>query len=106
VRALGIGSEKRFAGLPEVPTIAEAAVPGFVGGGFLGLVAPAGTPADAVKALNAAALKALAAPEVAERLNALASPPQGGTPEAFGALIRSEVEKWARVIRAGNVKTD
>jgi tripartite-type tricarboxylate transporter receptor subunit TctC len=106
VRALGIGSEKRFAGLPEVPTIGESGVPGFVGGGFLGLVAPAGTPREAVDKLNAAALKSLASPEVAERLNALASPPQGGTPEAFGALIRSEVEKWARVIRAGNVKAD
>jgi tripartite-type tricarboxylate transporter receptor subunit TctC len=106
VRALGLGSEKRFAGLPDVPTIAEAGVPGFVGGGFLGLVAPAGTPREAIDKLNAAALKSLGAPEVAERLNALASPPQGGTPEAFGALIRSEVEKWARVIRAGNVKAD
>jgi tripartite-type tricarboxylate transporter receptor subunit TctC len=106
VRALGIGSEKRFAGLPEVPTIAEAGVPGFVGGGFLGLVAPAGTPREVVAALNAAALKSLAAPEVIERLNALASPPQGGTPEAFGALLRAEVDKWAKVIRAGNVKAD
>jgi tripartite-type tricarboxylate transporter receptor subunit TctC len=77
-----------------------------VGGGFLGLVAPAGTPRETVQALNGALLKSLAAPEVAERLNALASPPSGGTPEAFGALIRSEVEKWARVIRAGNVKAD
>jgi len=106
VRALGIGSEKRFAGLPDVPTIAEAGVPGFVGGGFLGLVAPAGTPREAIDKLNAAAVKSLAAPEVADRLNSLASPPQGGAPEAFGALLRSEVEKWARVIRAGNVKVD
>jgi tripartite-type tricarboxylate transporter receptor subunit TctC len=105
-RALGIGSEKRFAGLPDVPTIAEAGVPGFVGGGFLGLVAPAGTPAEAVNALNAAALKALAAPEVADRLNSLASPPVGGTPESFGKLLASEVDKWARVIRAGNIKPD
>jgi tripartite-type tricarboxylate transporter receptor subunit TctC len=105
-RALGLGSEKRFAGLPDVPTIAEAGVPGFVGGGFLGLVAPAGTPAEAVNALNAAALKALAAPEVADRLNSLASPPVGGTPESFGKLLASEVDKWARVIRAGNVKPD
>jgi len=105
-RALGLGSEKRFSGLPEVPTIAESGVPGFVGGGFLGLVAPAGTPAAAVSALNAAALKALATPEVADRLNALASPPMGGTPESFGKLLASEVAKWARVIREANVKVD
>ena len=106
VRALAIGSEKRFAGLPDVPTVAESGVPGFVGGGFLGLVAPAGTPAEAVGALNAAALKSLATPEVAERLNALASPPVGGTPESFGKLIASEVDKWARVIRDAKVTAD
>jgi tripartite-type tricarboxylate transporter receptor subunit TctC len=106
VRALALGSEKRFAGLPDVPTIGESGVPGFVGGGFLGLVAPAGTPADAVNALNGAALKALVTPEVAERLNALASPPMGGTPESFGRLIASEVDKWARVIRDAKVTAD
>ena len=106
VRALAIGSEKRFAGLPDVPTVAESGVPGFVGGGFLGLVAPAGTPAEAVNALNAAVLKSLATPEVAERLNALASPPAGGTPESFGKLIASEVDKWARVIRDAKVTAD
>ena len=81
-------------------------MPGFVGGGFLGLVAPAGTPAAAVKALNAAALKALATPEVADRLNSLASPPMGGTPESFGKLLASEVDKWARVIREAKVSVD
>jgi tripartite-type tricarboxylate transporter receptor subunit TctC len=106
VRPLGIGSAKRFGGLPDVPTIAEAGVPGFEGGGFLGLVAPAGTPREAINALNAAALKSLAAPEVNERLNALASPPVGESPEYFGRFLRGEIDKWARVIRAGNVKSD
>jgi tripartite-type tricarboxylate transporter receptor subunit TctC len=106
VRPLGIGSAKRFGGLPEVPTIAEAGVPGFEGGGFLGLVAPAGTPRDALNALNAAALKSLATPEVNERLNALASPPVGESPEYFGRFLRGEIDKWARVIRAGNIKAD
>ena len=106
VKPLGIGPAKRFAGLPDVPTIAEAGVPGFEGGGFLGLVAPAGTPREAITALNAAALKTLAMPEISERLNGLASPPVGESPEYSGRHLRSEIDKWARVIRAGNVKAD
>jgi tripartite-type tricarboxylate transporter receptor subunit TctC len=105
-RPLGIGSTKRFEGLPEVPTIAEAGVPGFEGGGFLGLVAPAGTPPAVIEVLNGAAVKALAAPEVRERLIALASPPVGDRPEEFARFLREQVEKWARVIRAGNIKVD
>ena len=106
VKALAIGSARRFDGLPDVPTIAESGVPGFEGGGFLGLVAPAGTPRDAVSALNAAAVKSLAAAEVRERLNSLASPPVGESPEYFGRHLRAEIDKWARVIRAGNIKAE
>ena len=106
VKALGIGSARRFAGLPEVPTIAEAGVPGFEGGGFLGLVAPAGTPREAILALNSAAVKSLAMPEVNERLSSLASPPVGESPEYFAKHLRTEIDKWARVIRAGNIKPD
>jgi tripartite-type tricarboxylate transporter receptor subunit TctC len=106
VKALGIGSARRFSGLPDVPTIAESGVPGFEGGGFLGLVAPAGTPRDAIAALNAAALKSLAMPDVNERLNALASPPVGESPEYFAKFLRGEIDKWARVIRAGHITAD
>jgi tripartite-type tricarboxylate transporter receptor subunit TctC len=106
LKALGIASTKRFEGLPEVPTIAESGVPGFEAGGFLGLVAPAATPPAVVNALNAAAQKSLAMPEVRERLIALASPPVGGTPEQFGQHIKREIDKWARVIRAANIKPE
>jgi tripartite-type tricarboxylate transporter receptor subunit TctC len=106
LKALGIASAKRFDGLPEVPTIAESGVPGFEAGGFLGLVAPAGTPVAIVNALNAAAQKSLAMPEVRERLMALASPPVGGTPEQFAQLIKREIDKWARVIRAADIKPE
>src|SRR5204862_4431323 len=74
LKALGIASAERFEGLPDVPTIAESGVPGFEAGGFLGLVAPAGTPRAVIEALNAAAQKTLAMPDVPERLIALASP--------------------------------
>jgi tripartite-type tricarboxylate transporter receptor subunit TctC len=106
LKALGLASARRFEGLPEVPTISESGLPGFEAGGFLGLVAPAGTPAPVIAALNAAALKSLQMPEVRERLLALASPPAGGTPEQFGRHIVAEIDKWARVIRAGNIKAD
>ncbi len=106
LKPLGIGSSRRFDGLPEVPTISEAGVPGFEAGGFLGLVAPAGTPAAAIGALNAAAVKSLAVPEVRERLVGLATVPMGGSPEQLGQHLRAEVDKWARVIRAGNIRLD
>jgi tripartite-type tricarboxylate transporter receptor subunit TctC len=106
LKALGIGAAKRFEGLPEVPTIAESGVPGFEAGGFLGLVAPAGTPPAVIQALNAAAQKSLALPDVRDRLLALASPPVGGTPEQFASHIQREIDKWARVIRAANIKPE
>jgi tripartite-type tricarboxylate transporter receptor subunit TctC len=106
LKALGIGSTRRFDGLPDVPTISEAGVPGFEGGGFLGLVAPAGTPAAAVSALNSAAVKTLAVPEVRARLVALATVPIGGSPDQFGEFMKGEIEKWAKVISKGNIKAD
>ena len=106
LKALGIASAKRFEGLPEVPTIAESGVPGFEAGGFPGLIAPAGTPPAVINALNAAGQKSLAMPDVRERLLALASPPVGGTPEQFGQHIKREIDKWARVIRAANIKPE
>jgi tripartite-type tricarboxylate transporter receptor subunit TctC len=106
LKPLGIGSAKRFEGLPDVPSIAESGVPGFEAGGFLGLVAPAGTPPAVIQALNAAAQKSLALPEVRDRLLGLASPPVGGTPEQFAAHIKREIDKWARVIRAANIKAE
>jgi len=106
LKALGIASARRFEGLPDVPTISESGVPGFESGGFLGLVAPARTPAAVISALNAAAQKTLAMPDVRERLLALASPPVGGPPEEFQKRIRDEIDKWARVIRAANIKPE
>jgi tripartite-type tricarboxylate transporter receptor subunit TctC len=106
LKALGIGAAKRFEGLPDVPTIDESGVPGFEAGGFLGLVAPAGTPPAVIQALNAAAQKSLAVPEVRDRLLGLASPPVGGTPEQFASHIKREIDKWARVIRAANIKSE
>ncbi len=106
LKALAIGSARRFEGLPDVPTVAESGLPGFEAGGFLGLEAPAATPPAAIAALNAAANQALEQPQVRERLLALASPPVGGTPAQFGERIRAEIDKWAKVIRAANITSD
>jgi len=106
-KALGIGSTARYNGLPDVPTIADSGVPGFAGGGFLALVAPAGTPRAAIDAINSATVKVLAMPEIRERLSSgFAAIPIGGTPEQLGEFIRADIDKWARVIRAGNIKAE
>jgi tripartite-type tricarboxylate transporter receptor subunit TctC len=102
MKAIAVGSLTRFEGLPDVPTISESGVPGYEGGSVVGLVAPAGTPRDVIGALNAVALKSIAAPEVRERLLGLASVPVGGTPNEFSARLRGEIDKWALVIRTSN----
>src|SRR5688572_2588072 len=98
MKPLGVGSLRRFDGLPDVPTIDEAGVPGFEARSMTGLLAPAGTPKEAVRLLNAAALKALADPEVRKGLAALAVIPGGDTPEQFSRALRNEVDQWASVI--------
>ena len=106
LKALGVGSLTRFDGLPDVRTISESGVAEYEGGSVVGLVAPAGTPKAAIDVLNAAAVKALADPEVRDKLLALASIPVGGTPAAFGERLRSETDKWALVIRTAKIKPE
>jgi tripartite-type tricarboxylate transporter receptor subunit TctC len=105
-KALAVGSTRRFSGLPEVPPVAEAGVPGYEMGGFLALIAPAGTPRDAIDALNAATRKTMDLPEIKQRLESLAGIPIAGTPEELGAFVKSEVEKYARIIRTANIRAD
>lgn len=104
MKPLGVGSLSRFDGLPDVPTISEAGVPGFEARSMTGLLAPAGTPREAVRLLNAAALKALADPEVRKGLAALAVIPGGDTPEHFSRALRNEVDQWAGVISAAKIE--
>jgi tripartite-type tricarboxylate transporter receptor subunit TctC len=106
VKVLGIGSPKRFEGLPEVPTIAESGVPGFEVSGIIGLMFPAGAPKEAIEKVNAAVNQSLTVPQVQERLRGLATIPMGGPPERLSEAFRVDIEKWGRVIRAGNIKPD
>jgi tripartite-type tricarboxylate transporter receptor subunit TctC len=105
-RPLGIGSNTRFSGLPDGPPVAEAGVPGFETGGFNALVAPAGTPQEAIDAIHAAMVKTLASPGMRERLDGLGTIPMSGTPAELGTFLRKETNKWADVIKAANIKAD
>jgi tripartite-type tricarboxylate transporter receptor subunit TctC len=106
LRALGIASPERSPFFPEVPTIAEQGYPGFAAVGWIGIVAPARTPEAILDRLNAEVRRAIAKPEVRERLAALSFLPVGDTREHFAAFIREEVAKWAKVVKESGAKID
>jgi len=106
LRALGVSSAKRVAYAPDIPTVAEAGVPGFEASTWFGVMLPAGSPAVAVKRLHAEFTAALAVPEVRERLLAQGFDLIGSTPEQFGAYVRAELPKWARVVKAVGARVD
>jgi len=106
IRALAVASSSRQSALPDTPTFAEAGLRGFEIDNFTGLVGPAGMPADAVAKLHAAAVKALATPQVRERFASLGVQPVGDTPEQFGAVIREDLARWSRVIKSAGVKVE
>ncbi len=105
-RALAVGNRERLPWLPDVPTMAEVGLPGVDTNNWHGLVAPARVPAPVLDALHRAAAGALRDPEVARALYDQGAIPGGNSREEFGAFIRSEMEKWAAVIRRGNVRVD
>lgn len=104
LRALGVTSKKRAAGLPEVPAIAEAGVPGYETIQWSGVLAPARTPRVLVARLNAEIGRALETGEVRQRLASLGVEPAGGSPEEFAAYLREEIAKWSRLIRETGFK--
>ena len=99
VRALAVTSKQRVAALPELPTVHESGVPGYEYIGWYGLLAPAATPAAIIARLNTEANKFIKTREFSERIAADGAEPTGGTPEAFAALIRTEIAKWAAVVK-------
>lgn len=106
LRALAVTSGKRALSLPELPTMAEAGVPGYDVTSWNGILAPAGTPAPIIDRLNAELNKIIAAPAMRDRMIGLGYEPVGGTPDAFGKFIQSELGKWAPVVKAANVRID
>src|SRR6195256_3655094 len=99
VRGLGVSAPRRAASFPDLPTIAEAGVPGYETNSWGGVIGPAKLPQEIVLKLHAEIKKALASPAVAERYRQLDTEPDGGTPEEFLALVRKETPKWAEVIK-------
>jgi tripartite-type tricarboxylate transporter receptor subunit TctC len=100
IKPLGVTTANRTAMLPDVPTIAEQGLKGFDANNWYGLLAPAKTPRAIVEQLNTEVTRALAMPDVRQSLMAKGLDPAPTSPEEFGAYIRSEIAKWARVVRA------
>ncbi len=106
LRALGVTGTKRAPGADNIPTIAEAGVPGYEAVQWYGVLAPAGTPRDIITKLHTGVVRALQNPEVRQRLLNDGAEPVGSSPEQFAAYIRSETEKWAKVIKAAGIKPE
>jgi len=106
VRGLGVSAPKRAAQFPDLPTIAEAGVPGYETNSWGGVIGPARLSREVISRLHAEIRKALAAPAVAERYRQLDAEADGGGPEAFLELVRRETPKWAEVIRRSGAKVD
>lgn len=105
-RPLGVSTHKRFASLPDVPTIAEAALPGYESSQWFGVLTRAGTPRPVIDRLNQETNRFLTLPDVRERLVALAYEIRGSTPEEFASLLKLETEKWAKVIKTAGIKPE
>ena len=103
LRAIGVSSLARSISVPGVPTIAEQGYPGFQASGLAGLVAPAGTPAEAVNRLHAEVVKLLKQPKVIEQCVTLGLDPVGDTPAEFAQFIRTDMEKWTKLTRELNL---
>ena len=103
VRALAVTSAQRFPAAPDLPTMIEAGYPGFVAVLSVGWMAPAGTPNDVIDRIYKDTVKALAAPDVRERLQKIGTEPMGTSPAEFAADIQREVPQWAEVIKAAGL---
>jgi len=104
VRALGVSGPTRSPGFPDVPTIAEAGVPGYVAVTWLGVVAPAKTPRPIIDRLNRAVNEALKSPAMVERFKLIGEDPAPGTPEDYAAVIKTDFAKWKEVIERAGIK--
>lgn len=104
MRVIAVTSAKRVATLPDIPTVSEAGVPGFEYGGWQGILVPAGVSPEIIARLNGAILKAIHTPEFKDYLQQEGSELVGSTPEAFGAFLRDEVVKHAKIVRAAGIK--
>jgi tripartite-type tricarboxylate transporter receptor subunit TctC len=106
LRGLAVTGAQRSASTPDLPTVSEAGVKGYEVTGWYGILVPAGTPQDVISRLHAESVKVIKLPDVRQKLDAAGFEAIGTTPEEFGAFMRSEVEKWAKVVKAAGVRVD
>jgi tripartite-type tricarboxylate transporter receptor subunit TctC len=106
LRGLAVTTPKRSPFLPNLPTVAEAGLPGYAAEAWYGMLVPAGTPKEIIQRLHADSVKALQFEDVKKRLELTGLVPIGNTPDEFGGYIRSEVEKWGKVVKALNLRVD
>jgi len=106
LRALAITSKTRSPLFPDLPTMAESGVPGFEVQNWQGLVAPAGTPAALIKLLNETTSKALADPTIREQMLGQGNELGGDTPEQFASFIKSEADRWGKLVKSANIKPE
>ena len=106
LRLLGISTPKRSRAAPQLPTIAEAGVPGYEVSPWFGLVGPSGVPREIVTRLNGVIAAGLKAPDVLQRLNTLGYEPLGDTPEHFVSTIRADIAKYAKIVQSAGIKIE
>jgi tripartite-type tricarboxylate transporter receptor subunit TctC len=106
VRALAVTGDHRSPSFPDLPTVAEAGVPGYVAATWTGVIAPAGVPRPIVDRLNAAINRALKSEAFLEKFSRFGDEPGGGTPEEFAAIIKADSAKWADVVKRSGAKLD
>jgi len=106
VRALAVSGERRSVGFPDLPTVAEAGVPGYAAPTWSGLVGPAGMPQPVLDKLNAAVNRAIQTQAFKERFASIGDEPGGGTPEDFGKLIKADFAKWKDVVQRSGAKLE
>jgi len=106
IRALAIARASRLAEYPNIPTFAEAGLPAYEANAWYSMHAPAGTPPAIIRKINAELVKAMAAPDMIEKLRQLGSDPGGDTPEHFGAFVRAELDKYAKLIKKSGIKVE
>jgi tripartite-type tricarboxylate transporter receptor subunit TctC len=103
IRALAVNSAKRAPSLPKVPTVSEAALPGFEAAGWQGWFVPAGTPHEVVQRIQQETAKVIAMPDVQARIKTMGNEPVGGTSEAFAAKFKADLESFAKVVKEANI---
>ena len=106
VRALAVTGARRSRSAPDLPTVAEAGLPGYSASGWYGFVAPAATPKEIIARLSSELNRILKQPDVIERLSSQGAEPVGGTPAEFTAFIQTEIDKWAKLVKSANMKAE